>query len=84
MNSLRKVDPQISQAIDHFAQPRGEFTLVIEGVKEPGKPQLTPAIEEQLRNMRRSGMAAKEAVAQLAGETGLSRRELYRTWLKLS
>jgi 16S rRNA (cytidine1402-2'-O)-methyltransferase len=75
---------RISQAIDHFAQPRGEFTLVIEGEREPGKPQLTPAVEKQLQNMRRSGVTAKEAVAQLAGETGLSRRELYRAWLKLS
>ncbi len=75
---------RISQAIDHFAQPRGEFTLVIEGEKEPGKPQLTPAIEKQLQQMRRSGIGAKEAVTRLAGETGLSRRELYRAWLKLS
>jgi 16S rRNA (cytidine1402-2'-O)-methyltransferase len=75
---------RISRAIDHFAQPRGEFTLVIEGKKEPGKPPLTPAIEKQLQQMRRSGVGAKEAVAQLAGETGLSRRELYRAWLNLS
>ena len=75
---------RISQAIDRFSQPRGEFTLVIEGEKEPGKPPLTPAIEEQLQQMRRSGVGAKEAVARLAGETGLSKKELYRAWLKLS
>jgi len=74
---------RISQAIDHFVQPRGEFTLVIEGEKEPGKPQLTEAIEKQLQNMRRSGVGAKQAVAQVAGETGLSKKELYQAWLKL-
>jgi len=74
---------RVSQAIDHFAEPRGEFTLVIEGRKEE-KPQLTEAIEKQLRQMRRSGVAAKEAVARVAGETGLSKRELYRAWLRLS
>ncbi len=75
---------RISQAIDHFAEPRGEFTLVIEGKKEQEKPQLTEAIEKQLQHMRRSGMAAKEAVAKVAGETGLSKKELYRAWLRLS
>jgi 16S rRNA (cytidine1402-2'-O)-methyltransferase len=74
----------ISQAIDHFTEPRGEFTLVIEGKKEAEKPQLTEAIEKQLQYMRRSGMAAKEAVAKIAGETGLSKKELYRAWLRLS
>ena len=75
---------RISQAIDHFAEPRGEFTLVIEGKKEQEKPQLTEAIEKQLQHMRRSGMAAREAVASVAGETGLSKKELYRAWLRLS
>ncbi len=74
---------RISQAIDHFAEPRGEFTLVIEGKKEQEKPQLTEAIEKQLQHMRRSGVAAKEAIASVAGETGLSKKELYRAWLRL-
>ena len=75
---------RISQAIDHFTEPRGEFTLVIEGKKEREKPQLTEAIEKKLQHMHLSGMAAKEAVATVAGETGLSKKELYRAWLRLS
>jgi len=62
---------RISQAIDHFAEPRGEFTLVIEGKKEQEKPQLTEAIEKQLQHMRRSGMAAREAVASVAQPVSL-------------
>jgi len=73
----------VSQAIAHFTEPRGEFTLVIEGKKEE-KPQLTPDIEKQLQALRRSGIVAKEAVARVAEETGLSRKELYRAWLRLS
>ena len=73
----------ISQAIEHFIQPRGEFTLVIEGKGEKEKPQLTEAIERQLHSMHLSGLTAKEAIAKVAGETGLSKRELYRAWLKL-
>jgi len=30
-----------------------------------------------------SGATAKEAIAKVAGETGLSRKELYRAWLRL-
>lgn len=73
---------RISQAIAHFTQPRGEFTLVIEGRIEKDKPQLTDDIEQQLRHMRQTGVMAKEAIAQLSKETGLSRKELYRAWLK--
>jgi len=37
----------------------------------------------RLGELRRSGVTAREAVARVAGETGLSRRELYRAWLRL-
>ena len=72
----------ISQAIEHFTEPRGEFTLIIKGKTKRDKPQLTEDIERRLRQMQGSGIPAKEAVAKLAGETGLSRRELYRAWLQ--
>ena len=73
----------VSQAVKHFTEPRGEFTLVIEGKGEKDKPQLTAAVEQQLHQMRLSGVTAKEAIARVAGETGLSKRELYRAWLRL-
>ena len=71
----------ISQAIEHFKEPKGEFTLVIEGRRERDKPQLTEEIKRQLHDMRQSGVAAKQAVARVAGETGLSKKELYQAWL---
>ncbi len=73
----------ISQAIEHFTEPRGEFSLVIEGKREANKPQLTEEIEMQLHHMRRSGITAKEATAKLAQETGLSKKELYQAWIRL-
>lgn len=74
----------ISQAIKHFTEPRGEFTLVIEGKKDEDQSQLTEDIEQELHHMHQSGMRAKEAIAQVAGETGLSKKELYQAWLRLS
>ena len=73
----------VTGALEHFAQPRGEFTLVIAGRGEKAKPQLTEDIERQLSCLCRSGVRAKEAIARIAGETGLSRKELYRAWLKI-
>ena len=73
----------LNQSIKHFTQPRGEFTLVIEGNREKEKPQLTADIEKRLNYMYLSGVTAKEATARVAGETGLSRKELYRAWLRL-
>jgi len=74
---------RISEAREHFAEPRGEFTLIIEGKKGRDKPQLTEDIEGRLRNLHLSGVTAREAVSKLAGETGLSKRELYRAWVRL-
>jgi len=73
----------VSAAIEHFTEPRGEFTLVIEG-KPESQPQLTADIEKQLHYRYLSGMPAKKAIAEMAQETRLSRKELYRTWLKLA
>ncbi|MFC1980691.1 16S rRNA (cytidine(1402)-2'-O)-methyltransferase [Chloroflexota bacterium] len=73
----------IGQAIKHFTESRGEFTLVIEGKKEKDRPELTEDIERQLHYMYLSGATAKEAIARISGDTGLSRKELYRAWLKL-
>jgi 16S rRNA (cytidine1402-2'-O)-methyltransferase len=72
----------VGEAMKHFAAPRGEFTLVIEG-KTAEKPSLTKAVVGQLHRMYLNGAKAKEAVAAVAATTGLPRKELYQTWLRL-
>ncbi|UCD08748.1 MAG: 16S rRNA (cytidine(1402)-2'-O)-methyltransferase [Dehalococcoidales bacterium] len=72
----------LREAIDYFTKPRGEFTLIIEGEKEKKGSQVTKDIENQLDKMRESGLSAREAIGRVSKETGLSRKELYRTWLK--
>jgi len=73
----------ISQAAARFTEPRGEFTLVIEGIRDADKPILNKDIEKLLGDMYQRRIKAREAIASVAAETGLSRRELYRAWLKL-
>lgn len=76
---------QITDALERFAEPRGEFTLVIEGMQQKAEPpRMTGQIEERLRQMRERGMTAKEVIPVVSKETGLARRELYRVWLKLA
>lgn len=73
----------VSEARQYFAEPRGEFTLVIEGKGTGEKPRLTEDIERQMHQMYLTGAKAREAVAVMAGETGLTRKELYQAWLRL-
>ncbi|MBI4570835.1 MAG: 16S rRNA (cytidine(1402)-2'-O)-methyltransferase [Chloroflexi bacterium] len=74
----------LSEALDHFDQPRGEFTLVIEG--GAGERPQAPAVEidAELRALRAQGLRAREAVRQVAERSGLSRQEVYRRWLAVS
>lgn len=72
----------IGDALLHFTEPRGEFTLVIEGAPDITGRTAPPDIELQMKNLRRAGHSAKEAINALANQTGLSRKELYRIWLK--
>ncbi|MBI2855507.1 MAG: 16S rRNA (cytidine(1402)-2'-O)-methyltransferase [Chloroflexi bacterium] len=70
----------LSQAPEHFDQPRGEFTLVIEGVAVAGRA-LPKDTEKMLRELLEHGLSPREAREQVASETGMPRREVYRLWL---
>jgi 16S rRNA (cytidine1402-2'-O)-methyltransferase len=71
-------------ALEHFAEPRGEFVLVVAGAAPVEvAPVLDDGVREQLLRLKNQGVAAKVATARLATATGLSRRALYAAWLKL-
>ena len=75
----------ISEALEYFATPRGEFVLVVAGAGEipedaaPNDPELA---RRQLADLRRSGARARDAVAEVAASTGMPRREVYRLWVE--
>lgn len=73
----------VSGAIGHFTEPRGEFTLAIEGKTAGEKPSMSQETERQLLRMYREGARAKDAVASVSAATGLPRKELYQAWLRL-
>jgi len=72
----------LSQAYQHFSEPRGEFTLVIEGNRQQS-PLAEDEIKAVLKRLRRKGVLGKEAVAQVATQNGLSKREVYKLWLRI-
>jgi 16S rRNA (cytidine1402-2'-O)-methyltransferase len=85
----------LSQALAHFAEPRGEFTLVIEGAAasahavvegdSPGREPVEATLDAARRDLlarRRAGEPARRAVADVAARYGLPRRVAYRLWLE--
>ena len=74
----------LSEALARFAEPRGEFTLVIEGAGERSeKAASSDDIDALLRELKQRGVRARDAVRQVAELTGQPHRGVYRRWLGL-
>ena len=77
-----------SEALEHFSEPRGEFTIVVgptsaEDRASDGEPAITVAAAREALEQRRSeGMRGREAVAEVVAATGLSRRTVYALWVE--
>ena len=74
----------IDEAAAHFAEPRGEFTLVIEGAEE-GAGAGDDAVEAAgrlLTSLAGAGVTGKDAVAQAVAAFGVPRRAAYRLWVE--
>ena len=73
----------VSGAISHFANPRGEFTLVIDGATESSTTGDEVDALDLLAEVKSRGLSARDAIAEVGAVTGVSRRELYSRWLEL-
>jgi len=61
------------------SEPRGEFTVVLEGTGEPATaPDRTAEAEELARRLLAEGRTRREVAQQLAAELGLARNAAYR------
>lgn len=75
----------LEQAAAYYAanEPRGEYVLVVAGRPLQDRPPLT--LEEgvaRVLRLRADGIRMKDAVRQVADDTGLSRNELYDAALR--
>ena len=75
----------LGQAVAHYAQdePRGEFVLIVEGAAQcaPEKIPLAEAVQ-QVQAAMSKGLRRKEAVRQVAEQTGYGKNELYDASMK--
>ena len=82
-----------AQALEHFDSPRGEVVVVVQGSQTVSSSQAGAeagdevATDEELRRrlsgLRRAGVGAKDAVAQIAESTGLAKNRVYRVWVEV-
>lgn len=75
----------LAQAVDFYRdnEPKGEFVLVLAGAQPEEGSALT--LEEGVSlvlRKRMAGLGMKEAVRQVAADTGLSRKDLYAAALR--
>jgi len=69
---------RVSEALDQFTEPRGEFTLVIEGATKSPAEVSDEAVRAELAHLKAQGMRSRDAVRQVARQTGRPHREVYR------
>ncbi len=75
---------RVSEAIARFDEPRGEFTLVVEGADASEEAGWEPErVREALGELKREGVRAKEAVRRVVEASGVRRSLVYREWLNL-
>ena len=72
----------LSEAIDHFDQPRGEFTVIIAGAQPTRRVQSLERARSLIEESRAAGIGATESVRRVVRETGLPRNEVYRLWVE--
>jgi 16S rRNA (cytidine1402-2'-O)-methyltransferase len=77
----------VSQAVERFTSPRGEFVLIVAGATDaecqPAEASADPdTVQRQLEQLRESGARAKDAVALVAESAGLPKKAVYQLWLQ--
>ncbi len=70
------------QALLHFAEPRGEFVIAIEGAPERTAEAGNEEVSATLIRLRGEGLSGRTLVEQAAAETGAARSRVYRLSLK--
>jgi len=72
-----------TEALAYFREPRGEFTIVIEGANDE-QPIANEDVRRRLKEARDDGMSARDAVRAVTAATARPHREVYALWLELS
>ncbi|MGD8402492.1 MAG: 16S rRNA (cytidine(1402)-2'-O)-methyltransferase [Anaerolineales bacterium] len=70
----------VSGALEHFKQQpaRGEFTLVVAGNQDTAQRWTESELEAAIRSATEAGKKSKQVAAELAKESGWSKKEIYQ------
>ncbi len=70
----------VSTALNHFLDPRGEFTLLIHGYNEKELPNTLDMdkASKLIKDLKVQGLRSKDIIRLVKDETDLSRREIYK------
>ncbi len=78
---------KISEAIEKFVKPKGEFTIILKGAQEKEilkeKWQNLSILDHLKLVMKEENLSKKEAIKRIAQLRGIPKREVYQTSLKL-
>lgn len=72
----------IAGALGYLAEPRGEFTLVIEEAPAAVENLSDDDLRARLLYLKQGGHSMRDAVARVAAETGIPRRRVYALGLE--
>lgn len=78
-----------AEALEHFASPRGEVVIVIQGrpPEDSKEDEDEGGTDDELRRLllelKQDEVRAKDAVAQVAEITGLAKNRVYQVWVEL-
>ena len=74
----------LADAVDHLAErePMGEYVLVVEGAPDR-EPATESDVEDALRARLAAGVSRKEAVAEVAADLDVPKRQVYDAALRL-
>ncbi len=80
---IRTTLSEAQNLYDEAHQPRGEYVLLVEGLKEAPEEQVTPENAlEQVRALVAKGMRGADACREIAKATGIPKSELYALLLE--
>lgn len=67
---------------DDKRQPRGEYVLIVEGLKQNDEPIDEDTALDQVKSLVSKGMRAADACREIAKASGISKSELYSRYLE--
>lgn len=73
----------VSGALSHFLEPRGEFTLVVEGALKRTEEADDATIVRELKRRLNDGSSARDAAAHVSAKLSVPRRRVYELSLRL-